>query len=87
MTVTRCTVSIPDGHVGHAYVAGRDFRQAELAALLDAMLQDPTREAELQVAIIGPLALRQRASREATARRAAATRVEFFTMATMRTTE
>jgi alpha-D-ribose 1-methylphosphonate 5-triphosphate synthase subunit PhnG len=87
MTVTRCTVRIAEGRVGHATVAGRDARQAELAALLDAMLQDPARQAELQAAIIAPLALRQRASREATARRAAATRVEFFTMATMRTTE
>ena len=34
--------------VGHAYVAGRDERQAELAALLDALLQDPTRQHALQ---------------------------------------
>jgi alpha-D-ribose 1-methylphosphonate 5-triphosphate synthase subunit PhnG len=87
MTVTRCTVRTGDGYVGHAYVAGRDFRQAELAALLDAMLQDPAREADLMAAIIAPMALRQRAGRDATARRAAATQVEFFTMATMRTSE
>ena len=28
MTVTRCTVRTEDGLVGHAYVAGRDARQA-----------------------------------------------------------
>ena len=43
MTVTRCTVRLEDGTVGHAYVAGRDMRQAELAAVLDAALQDPAR--------------------------------------------
>jgi alpha-D-ribose 1-methylphosphonate 5-triphosphate synthase subunit PhnG len=85
MTVTRCTVRIADGHVGHAYVTGRDAGQAELAALLDAALQDPERHAALQEAVIAPLADRQRAAREAAARRAAATRVDFFTMATMRT--
>ena len=43
MTVTRCTVrtgSGPDGFTGHAYVAGRAGRQAELAAAVDALLQD-----------------------------------------------
>jgi alpha-D-ribose 1-methylphosphonate 5-triphosphate synthase subunit PhnG len=85
MTVTRCTVRIADGHVGHAYVAGRDARQAELAALLDAALQEPSRHDALHAAVIAPLAASQQAARDATARRAAATRVDFFTMATMRT--
>ena len=87
MTVTRCTVRLADGAVGHAYVAGRDARQAELAALLDAALQDPARHDALEKTVIAPLAARQQAASEATARRAAATKVEFFTMATMRTTE
>ncbi len=38
MTVTRCAVRLGET-VGHAYVAGRDKRQAELAAVLDAALQ------------------------------------------------
>jgi alpha-D-ribose 1-methylphosphonate 5-triphosphate synthase subunit PhnG len=87
MTITRCTVRLAGGHVGHAYVPGRDPGQAELAALLDAALQDPARRDALEEAVITPLARRQRAAREAAARRAAATRVEFFTMATMRTSE
>ena len=85
MTVTRCTVRTEGGLVGHAYVAGRDAGQAELAALLDALLQDPARHAALHAAVIAPLAARQRQAAEAAARRAAATRVEFFTMAAMRT--
>lgn len=83
MTVTRCAVRLGD-LVGHAYVAGRDKRQAELAALADAALQDPTRRDAMMRDVIAPLAARQQAAREAEARRAAATRVEFFTMATMR---
>jgi len=83
MTVTRCAVRVGDV-VGHAYVAGRDKSQAELAALLDATLQDPARRTALMEAVIEPLAARQAAAREAEARRAAATRVEFLAMQTTR---
>src|ERR1700745_3903656 len=40
MTVTRCTVRTESGLVGHAYIAGRDAKRAELAALADAMMQE-----------------------------------------------
>jgi alpha-D-ribose 1-methylphosphonate 5-triphosphate synthase subunit PhnG len=86
ITVTRCSVRTTDGLTGHAYVTGRDARQAELAALLDALLQDPARHDALQAKVIAPLARAQAERRAATARKAAATRVNFFTMATMRTT-
>jgi alpha-D-ribose 1-methylphosphonate 5-triphosphate synthase subunit PhnG len=84
MTVTRCTVRTEAGAVGHAYVQGRDARQAELAALLDAALQEPARQDALAAAVIAPLSRAQAERRARTARKAAATRVEFFTMANMR---
>jgi alpha-D-ribose 1-methylphosphonate 5-triphosphate synthase subunit PhnG len=84
MTVTRCSLRLEDGVVGHGYVAGRDARQAELAALVDALMQDPARRPALEAAVIAPLAAAQAARRDAQARRAAATRVEFFTMTQMR---
>ena len=83
MTVTRCTVRA-GAQVGHATVAGRDARQAELAARLDAGLQDPALHAPLLQTVIAPLAAAQQQRRDGQARRAAATRVQFFTMATMR---
>ena len=84
MTVTRCTVRLEDGTLGHAYVAGRDARQAELAALLDAALQRPALHPALMAQVIAPLAAAQAERRALTARKAAATRVAFATMATMR---
>lgn len=84
MTVTRCAVALEDGTVGHAYLAGRDHARAELAALLDAALQDPARRPALMEAVIEPLAAAQAEARAVAARKAAATRVQFFTMATMR---
>lgn len=80
MTVTRCSVRLDDGTVGHAYVAGRDPRHAEAAAVLDALLQDGTRRGELMAAVIDPLAAAQEERRAREARRTAATRVDFFTM-------
>ncbi len=83
-TVARCTVRTEAGQVGHAYCLGRDLRQAELAAALDAALQDEASHDRVQDAVVRPLATAQAAAREETARRAAATQVQFFTMATMR---
>lgn len=84
MTVTRCSVRTDAGRVGHAYVAGRDARRAELAALADAMLQDPAAADTLHAAVIAPLAEAQRARRAETAAKAAATKVQFFAMRNMR---
>ena len=83
-TVARCTVRTENGLVGHAYCLGRDLRRAELAAALDAALQDPARTEVLHAAVVGPLAAAQAVRRETLSRRAAATQVQFFTLATMR---
>jgi alpha-D-ribose 1-methylphosphonate 5-triphosphate synthase subunit PhnG len=85
MTATRCTVRTETGLVGHAYVAGRGGRLAELAAVADALLQDPVRQAGLLEEVIEPLAVAQQARRDAVAAKAAATRVQFFAMRNMRT--
>jgi alpha-D-ribose 1-methylphosphonate 5-triphosphate synthase subunit PhnG len=84
VTVTRCTVRDTAGRVGHAYVTGRDHRQARLAAQVDAALLDPARVEMLEDQVIAKLAAAQASRRAADARRAAATQVQFFTMATMR---
>jgi alpha-D-ribose 1-methylphosphonate 5-triphosphate synthase subunit PhnG len=79
MTVTRCSVELDGGTLGHAYAGGRDRRHAELAAVFDALLQQPA-TTELQQTLVEPLARDQHARRQAAAARAAASRVEFFTM-------
>ena len=62
MTVTRCAVELDDGTLGHAYVGGRDRRHAELAAVFDALLQEPKR-AEVLRAGAGRAAGRGQAAR------------------------
>lgn len=80
MTVTRCSVRIPSGMVGHAYVAGRSRRHAELAAIFDALLQDPDHAAGIEDNLIAPSALALAEARQLKQRKAAATKVDFFTM-------
>jgi len=84
MTLTRCAVAIDgaDGRtrVGHGAVAGRNRRHAELAALFDALLQDPARRETLTKAVIEPLAASLEQRRHEESRQAAASRVDFFTM-------
>lgn len=80
MTVTRCTVRLADGTVGHGYVGGRNQRHAELAAAFDALLQNPDRQEEIEDAVITPLKTRHTQRREARSKKAAATKVDFYTM-------
>ena len=79
MTVTRCSVRLASGAVGHGHVQGRAHAAARTAALIDALCQDGQGTA-IEAAILTPLRTEAEAARAARATRAAATRVEFFTM-------
>lgn len=79
MTVTRCSVRA-GGRVGHAWVAGRAPDHAEIAAVLDALLQDPDGRVALEAAVVAPLEAAWAAARARRAAQAGATRVDFFTL-------
>lgn len=79
MTVTRCTVTLADGAVGHAHVQGRDKAHATRAAILDALLQGAQGVA-LTAQVLNALATEEKAKRQTLADKAAATKVEFFTL-------
>lgn len=79
-TVARASVRIATGTTGHAYRLGRDTAAARLAAIADALWQDAETRAAIEADLIGPVEARLTAEREAASRRAAATRVDFFTM-------
>lgn len=80
MTVTRAAVRLAGGEAGVGYVAGRDKRHAELAAAFDAMMQSEVLRPVIRETVIDKLAAAQEARRLAAARKAAATKVDFFTM-------
>lgn len=79
MTVTRCALTLEDGAVGHAYVQGRDKRQAEQAALVDALMQG-SEAGRVRGGLLEPLAAQMHARDSTRAAKAAATKVEFFTL-------
>lgn len=83
-TATRCTVTMQGGSMGHATILGRDAEHAELAAAIDAGLRLPLLRATLLRLVVEPLAEAQATERRNAGRRAAATRVQFFTLAAMR---
>jgi alpha-D-ribose 1-methylphosphonate 5-triphosphate synthase subunit PhnG len=83
ITVTRCALRLhhDSALVGVAYVMGRNHRQAQLAAMADALLQDPTHHHALDDALLQPirqLLQQQQAQRNAQAQ---STKVDFFTVA------
>lgn len=80
MTVSRAVVRLEDGEVGVGYVAGRSKRHAEIAAIVDAMLQSARWRDLARSMVIEPLAANAAERRASASRKAAATRVEFFTM-------
>ncbi len=77
--VTRCVVRL-GGFPGFSYALGRDRVKAQLAARLDALLQDPARREVLLATVIAPLEQAQAQARDIASRKAAATKVEFFTL-------
>lgn len=86
VTVTRCAMRSVDPQgdqsaVGVAYVLGREHRHAELAALADSLLQEPSHHNSLQETLLIPvqehIAL-LRARRQAQVQ---STKVDFFTVA------
>ena len=79
MTVTRCAVTLQDGTAGHGYVQGRSKAKVETAALIDALMQTDVAE-PLRAAVLDPLEAKMQAATIARAAKAAATKVEFFTL-------
>ncbi len=54
MTVTRASLRLGDGTVGHAYVPGRDAEKARIAAVCDALLQGPAAD-RVREAVLRPM--------------------------------
>lgn len=80
MTVTRCSVGLEHGIMGHAWIAGITPDHARLAALFDALMQIPERAEVLKATLVEPL---RHARHAHLARRKAdvmPSRVDFFTL-------
>lgn len=79
MSVTRASVKLGCGTVGHGYVQGRSKDHALQTALIDALMQTDA-AAQVEAAILAPLRKGRDTAKATRAAKAAATKVDFFTM-------
>lgn len=80
VTVTRASVRLDSGSVGHAQALGTDREKARLAAIFDALWQEEATTDFVEQALLLPIAERIAAAERRQADETAATRVDFFTM-------
>jgi alpha-D-ribose 1-methylphosphonate 5-triphosphate synthase subunit PhnG len=80
MTITRAAVRLKNGNAGLSYVQGRSKKHAELCAVLDAMLQTPSSHSQIFNNLITPLKETLEELRTKRSKKAANTKVNFFTM-------
>ena len=79
VTVTRAALRLTDGTTGHALVQGRDRAHARRAALVDALMQTALAP-QIRIRVLDPLLQVEITRRTTRAAKAAATKVEFFTL-------
>ena len=80
VTVTRATVRLASGTVGHAQALGTDREKARLSAVFDALWQEPATQQFVEQALLSPITARVVTTERRKADETAATRVDFFTM-------
>lgn len=79
-TITRATVKLSGGAIGHAYALGRDHTKAKLSAIIDALALDEAWRARIDQDVIAPLRAKIEARDQRRSAQTAATKVDFFTV-------
>ncbi len=80
VTVTRATIRLASGTIGHAQALGTDREKARLSAIFDALWQEPATRDAIENTLLAPIAARVADADNRKADETAATRVDFFTM-------
>ena len=79
VTITRCSLKLNCGTVGHSYVQGRSKKKAEISALCDALMQTEMSN-EINKSIIIPLEKIKKNNKDKILSKSEATKVDFFTL-------
>ena len=79
VTITRCSLKLNCGTIGHSYVQGRSKKKAEISALCDALMQTKMSK-EINKNIIIPLKKIKKDNKDKILSKAEATKVDFFTL-------
>ncbi len=78
--VTRATVKLASGTIGHAHALGTSRKQAWYAAIADALWQEETTRPLVEREVLSVVASRLEKRKTNAIQQTAATRVDFFTM-------
>ena len=79
VTITRCSLKLNCGTIGHSYVQGRSKKKAEISALCDALMQTKMSK-EINKNIIIPLEKIKKDNKHKILSKSEATKVDFFTL-------
>lgn len=79
-TVSRATIQLTDGTVGHGYRLGTDKIAAEWSAVFAALWQIPSTHDFVERVLLAPAQAQMTEEAKRLARETAATKVDFFTM-------
>ncbi len=79
-TVSRASVRLSTGEIGHGYRLGTDRAAVTLAAVIDAVAQDEGQRQALETGLLARVAARIADEEKRTEQETAATKVDFFTM-------
>ncbi|MBS9719542.1 phosphonate C-P lyase system protein PhnG [Tianweitania sp. BSSL-BM11] len=79
-SVTRASVKLASGEVGHSLILGRNARKAQIVAHLDALAQRSEWAPRIEQDVVQPALAQRDAERKRQAEETEATRVDFFTM-------
>lgn len=80
-TIARAVVELPDGRRGYGHIMGRDGARARMAAIADALWQGKSDCGIIEREIIAPVSARLTRETARKCAEAAATKVDFFTLA------
>ncbi|TXH84681.1 MAG: phosphonate C-P lyase system protein PhnG [Rhizobium sp.] len=80
VTMTRATIRLASGAIGHSHALGTDREKARLSAIFDALWQQSATRDFVEKAVLQPVIDRIAAYDRKRAEETAATRVDFFTM-------
>lgn len=79
-TVSRATVRLDNGRIGHGHALGTNLKRARLAAVFDALWQDEAYRELVETQLLLPIAAQIAEEQLKKSEEVAATRVDFFTM-------
>ncbi|MCF7505644.1 phosphonate C-P lyase system protein PhnG [Vibrio sp. L3-7] len=80
VTITRAVIKLTSGELGYSYLQGRSKPHAELAAVVDALMQNGQQAEVINTQVIEPLAAMKHERDSQRRQEVASSKVDFFTM-------